>query len=134
MKCLRVLALLYLLDFLRTPLTILANLAIEYSLLSLRVLTCCWILVDVGAILKIQTYCTGLTDNLSLNELLNLSRKCAVVRDHVASIRIHNCNMALTVNFACPVDICFLALESNSIPIFSCSLHAQAATVGDEFT
>ena len=52
--------------------------------------------------------------------LLNLSRQCAVVRDDVVSIRINNCNMAQTVNFACAdqsfVYIYLLALESDSIP------------------
>ena len=93
---------------------------------------------DVGATLKIQTYCTGLVDILILNELLNLSRKCAVERDDVASIRSYNCNMTLTVNFACAdqtfADICLPALDSHSIPIISRSLHPQAATVGDEFS
>ena len=43
-------------------------------------------------------------DNLILNELLNLSCKCAAVRDDVASIRIDKCTMALTHNFACAGD------------------------------
>ena len=30
-----------------------------------------------------------------------LNRECAVAKDNVASIRIHNCNMALAVNCAC---------------------------------
>ena len=61
----------------------------------------------------------------------------AVARDDVASIRIHNCNMALTVNFSCEnqsfANICFPASHSHCIPTLSRSLHAQAATVGDEF-
>ena len=56
---------------------------------------------DVGAILKLQTYCNRFIDNLILNELLNLSRKCAVVMDDGAFIRIHTCSMDHTVNFAC---------------------------------
>ena len=67
-----------------------------------------------------------------LNELLNLYRKCAVVRDDVPSIRNNNNNMVLAVDCAradhkC-VDICFPPVESQSIPIFSRYLHAQAAT------
>ena len=93
---------------------------------------------DVGAILKIQTYLTKLIHNLMLNELLNLSRKCAIVRDNAASIRIYNCNMVLSVKFARAdrsfVDVCLPALESHSVPILSRFLHAQAATVGNEFT
>ena len=92
---------------------------------------------DVGTILKIQTYCTRFTDDLMLNELLNLSCKCVAGEDDVASLRIHNCNMALTVNVTCAdqsfVDICLPALQSQSIPIFSHSLDTQAAMVGDEF-
>ena len=66
--------------------------------------SCVYVLLDFGvsdvsAILQVQTYCTGFIHNLMLNELLNLSHKCAVVRGDVASIRINNCNMALTVNF-----------------------------------
>ena len=64
---------------------------------------------------------------------MNLSRKCAVVKDDVASIQIYNCNVALTVNFARAdqsfLDVCLPALESHSTPIFGRSLHAQAATV-----
>ena len=85
---------------------------------------CCWILV-----------CPTL---VPLNELLNWSCKCAAARDDVASIRIHNCNTALTVNFACAgqsfVNIDFPATENHSIPIFSRSLHAQATPDGNEFT
>ena len=48
------------------------------------------------------------------------------------------CNMALTANSAHAdqsyVDVCLLALESHSTPALSRSLHAQAATVGNEFT
>ena len=73
-----------------------------------------------------------------LNELLKLFRKCAVVRDDVASIRVYNCNVALTVNFARAdqsfVDVCLPALERHSIPVLSRCLHAQATTVGNEFT
>ena len=72
------------------------------------------------------------------NELLNLSCNCAVVRDDAASIRIHNCNLGLTVNLACTdqsfVDICFPDSESHSAPIFGRSLHTQAAMVGDKFS
>ena len=56
---------------------------------------------DVGAILKLQTYCNRFIDNLILNELLNLSHKCAVVKDDGTFIRIHTCSMDHTVNFAC---------------------------------
>ena len=55
---------------------------------------------DVRTILKIQTYRTKFFDKILSNELLNLSRKFAVVRDDVASIQIYNCNVALTVNFS----------------------------------
>ena len=76
---------------------------------------------DVRAILKKQTYCTKFIDNLLSNELLNLSCKCAVVRDDVASIRVYSCNMALTVNFARAgqsfVDVCLPTLESHSMPV-----------------
>ena len=71
-------------------------------------------------VLKIQTYRTRFFDNLPLNELLNLSRQGAVVRDDVASIRFYNCNMAHTVNFARAdqsfMDVCLPTLESHSIP------------------
>ena len=88
----------------------------------------------VGAIFKTQTCFTRFIDDLILKELLNLPRKCAVERDDVASIRIYNCNMALTLNFACAdqsyVVICLPVLERHSIPTLSRPLHAQAATVG----
>ena len=62
-------------------------------------------------------------DDLILNDLLNLSCKCAVERDDVASIRVYSCNMALAVKVACAdqsfADICFPASESHSIPTFS---------------
>ena len=54
----------------------------------------------------IQTYCTGFTDHHIVDELLNLSRKCAVVRDDVASIGIYICEMAITVSFACADEFC----------------------------
>ena len=50
---------------------------------------------DVRAIPEIQTYDTRFIDDLILNELLDLSRKRAVVRDDVASIRVYSCNMIL---------------------------------------
>ena len=74
----------------------------------------------------------GSLNNLLLNELLNLSRKCAVVRDDVASIRVYNCNVALNVNFARAdqsfVDVCLPTLESLSIPVLSRSLYAEASS------
>ena len=80
---------------------------------------------------------TKFLDNLLLNELLDLFGKCAAVKD-VASVRVYNCNVALTVKFARAdqsyVDICLLTLECHSIPVLSRSLYAQASTVGDEFT
>ena len=92
---------------------------------------------DVRAILKIQTYCK-LIDNLLLTVLLKISRKCVVARDDVASIRVYNCNMALSVNFARAdqsfVDVCLRTLESHSMPVLSRSLYAQASKVGNEFT
>ena len=69
----------------------------------LRVLPFCQILSvpDVCAILKIQTYRIKFFDNLHLNEFLNLSHKCAVVKDEKASVREHNCNVALSVKELC---------------------------------
>ena len=63
---------------------------VEHNYWSLRVLPFCWIFLYpiVGAILKIQTYCTNFLNNPSLNELFNLSRKHAVVRDDVAPVRV----------------------------------------------
>ena len=88
----------------------------------------------VCAILQIRTYCTRFIDNLLLNELLNLSCQCAVVKDDVASIRVYNCNIALTVNSARAyqsfADVCLPSLEGHSKPVFSRSLYAQASTVG----
>ena len=56
----------------------------------------------------------------------------------VACIRNYSCNMALTVNSARAVlsfvDVCLPDLESHSIPILSRSQHAQAATVGNDFS
>ena len=93
---------------------------------------------DVCAILQIQTSRTGFFNNLLLNELLNLSRQCAVVRDDEASIQVHNLNMALKMNFVRAdqrfVDLCLPTLESHSIPVLSRSLYAQASTVENEFT
>ena len=67
---------------------------------------------------------------------MNLSRMCAVVIEDVASIRVYNCNVALSVNFARAdqsfVDIYLLASESHSRPTVSRSLHTRAAVVGDE--
>ena len=81
---------------------------------------------DVRTILWIQTYCTKFFYSLLLNELLNLSRKFAVVRD---------CNEALIVNFARAdqsfVDVCLPTLESHSIPVLSRSMYAQASAVGN---
>ena len=54
----------------------------------------------VRTIFWIQTYRTWFIDSLLLNELLHLSCKCVVVWDDAASIRVYNCNMALTLNFA----------------------------------
>ena len=68
----------------------------------------------------IQTYCTTFMDDLLLNEWFNLSCECAVVRDDVASIRIYNCIMALTVN--CP---CADQSVLDSIPIISRPLHTH---------
>ena len=49
-----------------------------------------------------------------------MSQVCCC-KDDVASIRVCNCNMALTVNFACAdqsfEDVCLLTLESHSIPV-----------------
>ena len=86
-------------------------------------------------ILQIQTYRTKFIDNLLLNELLNLSCKCADVSDDAASIRVYNCNMALPVNFARPdqsfVDVCLPTLEYHSILVLNGSLYVQASTVGN---
>ena len=70
---------------------------------------------------RIQTYCTKFIDDLTSNELLKLSCECASVRDEVNSIRIHDCNMALTVNFACADQSCvgmcfFLPCEVTPYP------------------
>ena len=91
---------------------------------------------DVRTIHQIQTYRTSFFDNLLLNKLLNLSRKRAVVRDNVASIRVYNCNAALTVNFARAgqsfMDVCLPTLEGRSIPVLRRSLYAHSSTIGDE--
>ena len=82
---------------------------------------CCWIfgVPDVCAIHQIHTYRTKFFDNLLLNELLNPSCKCAVVRNDVVSVRVYNCNMALTVNFARAdqsfVDVCLPTLAGPSL-------------------
>ena len=83
-------------------------------------------------------YCTRFLDNLLFNELLNLSRKHAVVTDDVASVRVYNCNVTHTVNFARAdrsfVDVCLRTLEGHSTPVLSRSLYAQASAIGNEFT
>ena len=70
----------------------------------LLIASCASLLLDLGvpdvcAILEIQTYRTIL-NSLLLDELLNLSRKHAVEKDDVASVRVYNCNVTLAVNFA----------------------------------
>ena len=66
---------------------------------------------DVGAILKMHTAAPSPPMVSFFTEWLN--RECAVAKDNVASIRIHDCNMALVVNCACAdqsfVDFCFPA-------------------------
>ena len=93
---------------------------------------------DVRTILWIQTQCTRFLDSHLVNELLNLSRKHAVVRDDVASVRACNCNVALPANFARDdhsfVDVCLPTLEGHTIPVLNRSLYAQASAIGNEFT
>ena len=89
--------------------------------------------LDVCAILQIQTYCTKFLDNLLLNELLNPSCKCAVVGDDVASVRVYNCNMALAVNFARAdqsfVNVCLPTLAGHSIPVLQSFLVRAEASL-----
>ena len=73
-----------------------------------------------------------------LNELLNVCRKHAVVKGDVASVRVCNCNVALTVHFARSdqsfVDFCLPTWDGHSIPVLSRSLYVQASAIGNEFT
>ena len=65
-------------------------------------------------------------------------RKCAFIRNDVASVRIDNSIMAFAVNFVCANQIflndCFPSLEVFSIPVLRLSLQTQTALIRDQFS
>ena len=71
---------------------------------------------DVSANLNIQTYRTGFIDNLMLNELLKLSRRCAVARDDVAAIRIHVVHSIVGLHWKSMSEL-HVHLQSQSPPV-----------------